>query len=190
MQMHLHSTELIVNEVALAKGEHFDGPDFQRLDCLYTCLHAAQNWFDIFLKIPVADYVGVSISEFTQLAHCMIALYRLSTFEWPGWDCGLARDIVNLSAILGKLAANFEQVKAAVGRNEGDSMPWDVFTVTAGRLGQIKTWWDTKLSAEAIEPSLATMNENIGEASMTMLDDAWLQDYLGTGPYRFDSFGQ
>jgi len=188
--LRLYSTELVIHEVALCKVDiNSNATDFQRLDCLYTCLHAVKNWFDIFLSIPPARYVGVSMAEFTQMAHCMIALYRLSTFEWPDWDRGLVRNYASLSMILDQLVANFAQVKATVDLDKGIVDNIDVFSITSRTLNHIKTWWDPKVAGESLRSDAPAMDETMGEASMDLLDDAWLQDVFGTGPYRFESFG-
>ena len=171
----------------MAKGDHdSNNPDFQRLESLYACLYAIKNWFDLFLTFTPASYVGVSMSEFTQLAHCIIALYRLSTFEWPEWDHEVVRNFANLSNILGQVLNNFAAVKVAA---ELDKDGWDnkdLFTVTSRALNHIKSWWDSKLSVESITPDTAGIDATMTEAPVDFLDDAWLQDLLGTGSYRFE----
>lgn len=185
--LHIYNTELIVHEVAFSKGDHeFNCPDFQRLECLYACLHAIKNWFDVFLKLPPATYIGISMSEYTQLAHCMIALYRLSTFECPDWDRSLVRDYANLSMILDQVVTNFSGVKAAVGLDKEGPDDRDLFTLTSRTLSHIKTWWDSKASADLVGQDTAILDATMSEMPIDFSDDAWLQDILGTGPYRFE----
>ena len=180
-----------MHEVALSKGDHFGpGPDLQRLDCLFTCLNATKHWFETFSTIPPSGYFGVSMGVFIQLAHCMITLYRLSTFEWPGWDRSEVRNIANLSEILDRLVANFAKVRVLLELDQGILEDKDIFVVTSRTLNHIRTWWDSKISAESARSDNTFLDESIGEVPMDFLDDAWLQDVLGTGPYRFDSFGQ
>ena len=187
--LHLHNADLTIHEVALSKGDPND-LDFRRLDCLYICLHAIKNWFDIFLALPAADYVGVSMVQFTQLAHCMIALFRLSTFDWPDWDRNLVRNYANLSMILDQLVAKFAQVKVTAGLDKGVLDEKDIFFITSRTFNHIKTWWDSKLAAEAMGSDTTAVDETMGEVPMDFLDDAWFQDVLGTGHYRFEPFSQ
>lgn len=119
------------------------------------------------------------MSIFTQLAHCIITLYRLSTFELPGWDQGLARETVDLSVMVGKVITQLRQVKEAARLDVGVLDNLDVYNVTAARLQIIKEWWDVKMAAEAVP---VTLNDEGKEEMYTeLLDDAWLKDILGMG---------
>lgn len=90
--LHLYSTEVKAHEVAFLKTPPVvNSPGFQRLDCLYACLYATKSWFDLFLSLPPDSYIGFSISIFIQMAHCIIALFRLSTFDDPIWDRSLVQ---------------------------------------------------------------------------------------------------
>ena len=191
LQLQIYSTELVIHEVALSKGDHFGpGPDLQRLDCLFSCLNAIRHWFEIFLTLPIAEYFGVSMAVCIQLAHCMIALYRLSTFECQEWDRSQVRNFANLSEILDRLISNFAQVKTTLELDQGILEDKDIFYVTSRTLSHIKTWWDSKITAEPVGPDSINLDESMGEVPMDFFDDAWLQDVLGIGPYRFDAFGQ
>ena len=125
------------------------------------------------------------------MAHCIIALYRLSTFEWRDWDHSLVRDCANLSKILEQLIANFAQVKADVGLDKGILDNKDIFSISSITLNNIKVWWESKSAAETtrLDNTLA-MDDMMADVPMDFLDDAWLQDVLGTGPYRFEPFAQ
>ncbi|KAL6718431.1 hypothetical protein ACLMJK_004521 [Lecanora helva] len=183
--------ELVVHEVALSKDDHFScSLDFLRLDCLYACLNAIKNWFSVFMIIPPASYVGLSIMEFTQLAHCIIALYRISTFEWQGWDHKLVRDTANLSTILTQLIPYFAQVKTDAGLDRGVPEGRDIFSITSKTLENIKAWWDSKTAGDSTGVDTTNVDDTMADVSLDFLDDAWLQDILGTGPYRFEPIPQ
>ena len=189
--LHILSTELVIHEIALCKGgQSNNSPDFQRLDCLYACLNAIKIWFDIFLALSPENFTGASIQEFTQMAYCMTALYRLSTFECPEWDRGLVRDVANLSIILELLIAKFPHVKQSAKWEHGPVEHEDPFQTTFRSLSHIKTWWDSKVAAETVRPNTTSMDEVMNEVPVDFLDEAWIQDVLGTGPYRFESFAQ
>lgn len=187
--LHIHHTELVVHETALSKGSTgSNSHDFERLESLYACLHAVKNWFDIFQTCSPAVCVGLSMSIFTHLAHCIIALYRLSTFEFPDWNLGLVREIANLSLLLDRMVTKMAQVKVEAGLDRGISEEMDIFSATSGKLDTIKTWWDSKQAAESTGPYPNTEVETMGEVPMDFPDDAWLQDILAAGPYGFESF--
>lgn len=178
--LHLYSTELKVHEVVFARPPIvFNSPGFQRLDSLYSCLQATKSWFDIFLGFPPASYVGFTIPIFTQMAHCIIALFRLTTFDDPIWDRGLVRETADLSLILERIIEKHNQAKVAADLNYGASEGKDVFSETARTIVSIKTWWDAKLAAELTDN--AVLNETPGDMNMDLPDDQWLKDILGQG---------
>src|SRR5580700_7033839 len=114
--MTIYDTELSVHEAALSRVPIVStNPNFHRLESLYSCLQAAKSWFDIFLAFPPARYIGLSTLTFTQLAHCVVVICRLSTFDTPDWDRSLVRETVNLSAVLDQLGENLAQVKIVAG---------------------------------------------------------------------------
>ena len=117
---------------------------------------------------------------FTQMAFCILALYRLSTLDDPAWDRGLVRDTADLSLILGQVIEKFAQVKAAVNLDPGTSEGKDMFSGNARTIKAIKTWWDAKVDAELNDNNMG-LNETLGEMNMDFLDDVWLRDIFGQG---------
>ena len=117
---------------------------------------------------------------FSQMAFCILALYRLSTFDDPAWDRGLVRDTADLSLILGQIIEKFAQVKAVVNLDPGTSEGKDMFSGNARTVKAIKTWWDTKVDAEMNDNNMG-LNETLGETNMDFLDDVWLRDIFGQG---------
>lgn len=183
--LYLYHTELRIHEIAFCKVPVvFNSHGFPRLDSLYACLHATKSWFDLFITLPSASYVGFSIPILTQMAHCIVALFRLLTFDDPTWDRGLARDTANLSLILGQIIDRLIQVKVVARLDPGVSEDKDIFNVTSRNLVSIKAWWDAKLAAESTVH--ITLDETLGETSVDFADDVWLKDILGQGDYPFD----
>ena len=130
---------------------------------------------------------------FAQMAFCILALYRLATFDDPAWDRGLVRDTADLSLILGQIIEKFAQVKAAVNLDPGTSEDKDMFSGNARKLQAIKTWWDTKVAAELNDNNNNNNNNNMGvnetlvEMNMDFLDDVWLREIFGqSGEGQFD----
>lgn len=179
-----------MHEIGLSKSAYFANElTFQRLDYLYASLDAIKNWFNVFLALKPAEYFGASMAVYTQLAHCTIALYRLSTFENPDWDLGFVRQTSNLSLILDQVVRKMTLVKGAMGLDVRTLEDKDIFSVNSRTMNGLKTWWDSKLAAEnTLEP--AQRDETMGEVPIDFLDDAWLQDLFGTGQYGFEPFPQ
>ena len=121
---------------------------------------------------------------FTQMSYCIIALFRLLTFDDPTWDRGLARDTANLSHVLGQIIEKVTQVKVVAHLDHGASEDNDTFSVTARTIKSIKTWWDAKLAAEST--ANIALDETLGDTVMDFSDDVWLKDILDQGDYHFD----
>ena len=117
---------------------------------------------------------------FTQMAFCILALYRLATFDDPVWDRGLVRDTADLSLILEQIAEKSSQVKAVVGLDPGTSEDKDMFSGNARTIKAIKTWWDAKVAAELNDNNMG-LNETLGEMNMDFFDDVWLRDIFSQG---------
>jgi hypothetical protein len=143
---HIYSTELTINEIALSKAPIIsNSSDFQRLESLYTCLNSAKSWFDVFFTIPPSAYIGFSFSVLSQLVHCLVALYRLSTLDDPAWDKDIIRNTVNLLLILDQVANNIGQVTRLAGLDT-DSTELGVFTKAAKMVESINLGWEGKTS--------------------------------------------
>ena len=182
--LYLHSTEAMVHETALSKGSAIvNCPGFQRLDSLYACLHATKCWFDVFLNLSPALYVGFSVPVFTQSARCIMTLFKLRTFDDPIWDRELVQNTASLSFILAQIIERYTQVKVMADLDHGASKDEDTFSRTARTLSAIKTWWDAKVAAE-LKDSMV-LDETLGDINMDCLDDTWLRDIFGQGDCQF-----
>lgn len=118
------------------------------------------------------------------MAHCIIALFRLLTFDDPVWDRGLVRDTTNLSLILGKIVEKLSQVKVAADLDHGASEDKDIFSLTARTMRSIRTWWEAKCGAESADN--IALDETLGGTNLDFSDDVWLRDIIGQGDYPFD----
>ena len=118
---------------------------------------------------------------FTQMAFCILALYRLTTYDDPAWDRGLVRDTADLSLILGQIIEKCAQVKGVMNLDPGTSEDKDLFSGNARTIKAIKTWWDAKVAAELNDNNNIGLNETLGEMNMDIFDDVWLRDIFGQG---------
>lgn len=179
---HLYSTELSINEIALSEVPIIsNNSDFQRLESLYACLNSIKSWFDVFFTITPAAYIGFSFLVFSQLAHCLISLYGLSTLDGPAWDKDIVRNTANLLLILDQLANNMGRVIGLVGL-DSDSTEVDVFTRAAKTAASMRLGWEAKLAVEpmgTVIPTSQNVDETIPEAlPVGFSDDGWLKDLL------------
>lgn len=177
--MELYNTELSIHEIGLSQApDIFSGQDNRRLECLCTCLNAAKSWFDVFLSIPPAQYVGFSVSIYQNLFHCFMALYRLSTFDLPEWDRGLVRETLDASLLLETAERNLAQVKEVTGLDLDGSEDLDIFSILASKTRVIKMWWEATNVSTMSSLGIASGDE-MGNFPVDFLDDDWLRDVLG-----------
>ena len=68
---------------------------------------------------------------FSQLVHCLVTLYKLSTLDDPAWKKNGVQKTADLLLILDQLINNLEQVSALAGLDNNDNVEGDVFSRTA-----------------------------------------------------------
>ena len=135
------------------------------------------------MDLPVTRYPGLPFFSLTHFAHCIICLYRLSTFECPDWNRGFVRDTCNLSFVLDEISKKFAAVKVTIGMDKGCETDKDTFNFTARTIRGLKMWWDGKVEAEAAKLDNEAMTDF---PPMNFADDAWLTDMLTSGDFQFD----
>jgi hypothetical protein len=118
-------------------------------------------WFNSFFSLesfPLSCYPYISIAIFSQLAQCLVALYRLTTFAAPGilWDRQRViqeLDIADVIKLIGDrwervpLAAGLETRPLQVGVREDDRWPEDPWSHTKRKVLAIGMWWEAKVAA-------------------------------------------
>ena len=144
---------------------------------------------------------------FNQLAHCLIVLFRLSTFESPGvqWDRKKVRQELDLGHIVKLMASRWEEVATVAGLDQGlmnqimsptndsDEGPW---AYTRKKLLVVAHFWETKLASmvhiEEDRPATAQSHnlsdfvtldqqqiEGMDFSSVGFLNDIWMGDLSG-----------
>jgi len=188
--LYLYSTEAKVHEIAFSDpGTDHKGLDLLRIESLYSVLEATKKWFEIYFIFPPAHYIRFSVWVSTQLAHCIVLLYRLSTFDHPGWDRSLVRETCNLSVVINDVINNMIQVKAAAGLEYDDDLSHvKRFEVSVRLLTRINAWWQSKDNIQGHPPRVTTpVNETARGAWIDASSDAWLNDVLMMGDFEFES---
>jgi hypothetical protein len=124
------------------------------------------------------------------MAHCIIALYRLSTFSDPstGWNIGLVRETLDFSATLGTLLKRVGSVRSEAGMVDDGTEENSNWSSTEKRLAGIKSWWDGKVLMEERRVDgvgASGSAEAVGEMTAgEFWDESWL-DILGLRDYQF-----
>lgn len=176
----------------------------QRIENLWACLLNIKSWFTTFFSLEPASYPQAPMAIFTQMSHCLVALFRLSTFESPDvfWDRQRVRQELDLSEVLKLWAERWEGVPAAAGLDTDitSAKEEDPWSYTRKKILAIRRWWDAKIAAtNAAEmekdrgpgvESDGAMNgfgmpsgdhmEGTDFAAMTMdfMDDSWMKEWL------------
>jgi hypothetical protein len=133
----------------------------------------------------------------TQMAHCIIVLYRLSTFSDPstGWNIGLVRETLDFSVTLGTLLKRVGSVRSEAGMLGDGTEENSTWSLTEKRLAGIKSWWDGKVLMEErrVDGVGAGAGAGAGSGSAETVvemtagefwDESWL-DILGLRDYQF-----
>ncbi|KAJ5709837.1 hypothetical protein N7493_009429 [Penicillium malachiteum] len=141
---HLYDTELSLYEIALVKPLADEEFSPQRLDHLYACLHVVKQFFDLFFTITPVEYTSLALPHLTQVSHCLVNLFRLSSLDYPGWDKSAVKDTVDILLIAEQIATRMGQVADAVGmRSEGAY--GDPFSKLGAMVQKLRSEWAVRL---------------------------------------------
>ncbi|EAQ86383.1 hypothetical protein CHGG_07636 [Chaetomium globosum CBS 148.51] len=101
----------------------------ERVAYLWQCVRAVQACSAALLTPAPARFRGISLVQWAQLAHCAVALHRLTvTCDDAAWDRAAVREVVDLSGLLGRVAAKLELAAMAGGAGLQGRGPDEVFT--------------------------------------------------------------
>ena len=219
LRLHILDTTLSIYEHCLIVSPVKQIPmdpsiQVQGVENLWSCLHAVKSWFDTFLNqdnIPLSQHTQISLAICAQMAHCLVALFRLSTFESLDipWDRPRVLQELNFGELVKEWAERWANVPIAAGLDhdfnvESDDSPW---AWSRKSLLVISNWWEVKIApkiaAEAkkrtnIDPTaasdvFATTDQlqvdmmDFSEMGTDFMDNVWVQDVLGAS---YDFFNQ
>ncbi|KAK3991501.1 hypothetical protein QBC44DRAFT_341065 [Cladorrhinum sp. PSN332] len=157
-------TELAIHELAFAKPRGMPNtviPDMQRYEAMESCLSAIKSWFTRHFSIPSYVYVGMTFSYWCHLAHCLLALYRLSVLEDPAWDRRAVRNKIDLIQICERLKFGFEEIATKTMRDSGPTVEEDGFCMFSKMLTRVGDAWSAELAA-----IIGNNNNNSNNSSM------------------------
>ena len=171
----IYYTELSIFGLILSKK---DITDFQRLECLYSCLATVKKALENFFKLPLDDYPGVSFSYFTQLARNIIVLYKLSTWKDPAWDTDLVRSTLDVLEVMDQLIKNIQVVRAANGEQSANGLLDRAATIFM----LVRSWFAANLCESPADGERENVRPQTSFGSDAMvidpiaLEDVWLKD--------------
>ncbi|OBT72654.1 hypothetical protein VF21_08578 [Pseudogymnoascus sp. 05NY08] len=179
VQLHLHHAVLTLHEHCLGTcSTKASPPDpsktLQLAKSLWICLDATKSWFALFVSaeiVPLSSYAEMPMALMAQMAHFLVALYRLSTFECPGvsWDRQLVREEVDLGVMINLLTEKWGRVPAAAGIDTTGPGLHNIWMLTNRMLGKIAHWWEMKVVAPAAAATAAADAENrLGGQNLTI----------------------
>ena len=180
---HLYTTELAINEIALSRMPIVnDHSSLKHVKVLFACVESVKSWFEVFFAIPLIEYIGFPFSILSQLSHCLVTLYRLSTLNDPAWDKNGVQETAHLLLILDQVINKLEQATATLDSN--DSPLGEVFSRTAKKFRSLRPDWEAKLgpddSTVFANPTAQTINETplAGDFPIDFPEDDWMMDFL------------
>lgn len=181
VQLNLHHASLTLHEHCLGTCSAKTVPPdpsktLQLAKSLWTCLEATKSWFTLFVSadiLPLSSYAEMPMSLMSQMAHFIVALYRLSTFESPGvsWDRQLVREEVDLGVMISILTEKWGGVPAAAGLDTSGPGVHNVWMLTNRMLGKVASWWEMKVvapAAAAAASAAADAESRLGGQDLTI----------------------
>jgi hypothetical protein len=167
LQLHILNTTLSIHEHSLStipKSTSSDPTDkLQRIESLWICFTAVKSWFNIFFSLeafPLSCYTHFSMTVLTQMAHCLVALFRLSTFESADipWDRQRVTQEMHFGNVIKLVVDRCEQVPSVVGiemaprrvvEREDGLWPEGSWLHVMNKLLVVGNVWEAKIAAIA-----------------------------------------
>ncbi|KAI4939834.1 uncharacterized protein J4E92_001120 [Alternaria infectoria] len=114
----------------------------QRLDGMWQCMDAAKRYTEIYLELPVEDYLVVPFGVFAQFAYIFVVLVRASLIEMDGWDVQALREFVDFSTLLGEASRRYDAVSQT--HPDGLNLNNEAFAKWSAKIKWAKSFYDTK----------------------------------------------
>jgi hypothetical protein len=118
----------------------------QRLDGMWRCMEAAKNFMDLYMEVPVADYLVIPFAVFAQFAYTFVVIIRALSFEVDGWDASILHEFIDLSEIIENASRRYEAVSQA--SLDGLSLNNEAFANWGIKLRIAKAFLDAKRKSD------------------------------------------
>ncbi len=185
--LHYHATNLCIHELTLLKLPILtNGINLHQVESLYKSLNSIDSWFAIFFTIPHSDYLVLPFSIFSQIVHCLIILYKLSTLEDPAWNLAAVRKTIDILVVLDEVVRGFTQASAVSSLNgNGDGNGDDLFLGLAKRLGSLRLVWEVKLGGGGV----GARNESVAGTAAPLLNETMMDENQEAKPFYSEWMG-
>ena len=189
--LYLYSTEITIKETLLNSPRVQDQTglsQLQRLEGLNSILTAIERWFEVFYEMPLTDWIGVTCVIFSQLGHCIMLLFKLTTLDEPGWDTDEVKKRADLVDMLERIAIRFDDIPSALGVADADSTgETGLFFKSSRLIRGLRALFLAELGTTSLQTNVqsngsSVMAEFTGVSSvaddlaMNFADDPWLAD--------------
>jgi hypothetical protein len=191
-QSYLLSTELKIKELFLRRKEssnQHNGIHIQRVQDLESALVIIERLLDVFDNLPLPDWVGVTVDNFTQLTHCLVVLFKLNTLNEPGWDLIETRKRADVIRILDHYTERAERAFEMAGIVENDGLNRGVLNKASQFFKTVKMLMWTEMTKNMTHlnlekditegfPSSAGDTVIPDEFIMSLVQEPWLSDLM------------
>jgi hypothetical protein len=165
---------------------------FQRIQDLESTLVTVERWLAIFDEMTFTDWLGINVESFSQFTHCLVILFKLSTFEEPGWDLGDIKRRADVFVILDRAYEIIINVPAAVGIVDADGPRKGLFFKSAFLFRAIKALFLAEMPPKLQTGDLQTPESNALSESLAQFGPGPTPDEvsfnLSTEPWLSDIF--
>jgi hypothetical protein len=162
--------------VIQSNTEHSADPSAQlrRVENLWKCFMATKEFFETFFSVevmPLCTYPYISMATFTQMAHCLVVLFRLSTLEAPGipWDKQRVVKELSFGDVVRTWAKRWDTIAQSIKldgetASELEEYPWFCAQKTLAYLLHV---WDTKILPKLNLDTTSAENGGLGVQNST-----------------------
>jgi hypothetical protein len=145
----------------------------QRLDGMWKCMEAVKVYIDLYMTIPVDQYLKLPFRVFAQFAYAFVVTIRALCVDMDGWDAQSLHGLIDFSTIIEEVSRRYEAVSLA--SVDGLSCKNEAFSKLGGKLRWAKTFHDARLASVA---------SDIGPGQTVDQTSGDVQIPIGAGPTR------
>lgn len=142
-------------------------PVLKRYKAYQRCLDSIKAWLDNFFSLSLDMYTRLSFTTYSQLFYVVVGLHKLTTLKDTAWDSAAAREVVDPSTTLDRIAHTFEQLRAlqpplAKGKDEALAFGLNKFL-------NLKIAWQNDLASRGSEDRTISETDMIGDPQAQFL---------------------
>jgi hypothetical protein len=86
----------------------------QRLDGMWRCMEAVKIYMELYMNLPVEDYLVISFGVFAQFAYTFVVIVRALSLAVDGWDLKALDEFIDLSDVAERASQRYEAVSLTV----------------------------------------------------------------------------